>query len=193
MCLVFIVDTSGLATKRLLQNECAKWPKAHKALLFEFPAAKSAGMRLDFSQKSHGCDKHASPSLFFVTIKVYPFSNRLLKGRKCMCKTYWIFNNCLSTEHLETIHLLMIHQWPTFPLNPVFSLADRQMLSATYPLGHDIDLFLNFVCASSSISRIISSLMFPSKFFSSKNKWSQSLGKMHPRQIYQRRDRSKES
>lgn len=48
-----------------------------------------------------------------------------------MCKTYWIFNNCLSTEHLETIHLLMIHQ----------------MLLATYPLGHDIDLFLNFVCA----------------------------------------------
>lgn len=64
-----------------------------------------------------------------------------------MWKTYWIFNNYLSTEHLETIHLLMIHQWPTFPLNPVFSLADRQMLSATYPLGHDIDLFLNFVCA----------------------------------------------
>lgn len=123
MCLVFIVDTSGLATKRLLQNECAKWPKAHKALLLEFPAAKSAGMRLDFSQKSHGCDKHASPSLFFVTINVYPLSNRLLKGRKCMCKTYWIFNNCLSTEHLEAIHLLMIHQWPTFPLNPVFSLS----------------------------------------------------------------------
>lgn len=35
--LVFIVDTSGLETKRLLQNECAKWPKALKPYCLSFP------------------------------------------------------------------------------------------------------------------------------------------------------------